>query len=511
MSGVKLADLCADCCAADPGWASLSLGVLLCSRCALVHLELGRHFPQIVCLDKKLPPRQRELLEVLSTRNINSVWEHYLLDSNYTGGCRKPSPHDQNRHPTRSAFIEAKYIMLNFMERLPHDATELQTNLRLMNTVRSNDVEESLKLILQGADVRFVHPETQSTSLHNAVLAEQPLQVELLLIHGADPRNQDGNGYTALDVAKAAGRSDLVAQMSSALNQVADRLQAFAASSEINQNAPTLNLSDDVLAELCRDLYDEVERRDLLKQMGCDDVPFLPVNKAFSSVRNQSRQKLARLSKQELATLITFCVGQETAKSRVTHEDDDDDEPLYDSVCGDDDVISQAPAELLVESPAQAAPLPPPPLPPVTAPVQALPPPPPPTSPPPLQPPGFYPNLLIKTEEITKHTHNLLLAAQSQNDNCYLSICKQIRGSVIEMSYLLPQSYPDVSCKTALQELLNSANHLVESCEQLLGTDKAENAKSIIKYAYNVARGVKTFVTSFPHVRNSQLTAQLSA
>lgn len=507
MSGVKLADLCADCCAANPGWASLSLGVLLCSRCALVHLELGRHFPQIVCLDEKLPPRQRELLDFLSTRNINSVWEHYLLDSNYTGGCRKPSPHDQNRHPTRSAFIEAKYIMLNFMERLPHDATELQTNLRLMNTVRKDDVEESLKLILQGADVRFVHPETQTTILHSAVLAEQPLQVELLLIHGADPRNQDGNGHSAMDVAKAAGRLDLAAQMGSALNQVADKLQAFAASSDINGNAPTLNLSDDVLAELCRDLYDEVERRDVLTQMGCDDVPFLPVNKAFSSVRNQSRQKLARLSRQELSTLITHCVGQEPAKTRFTAEDDDD-EPLYDSVC-DDDSVSRAPSELMVEPPPPPAPAPP------TAPNQA---PPLPSTPlPPTvstaapQPPAFYGNLLVKTEEITRHTHSLLVAAQDQNDNCYLSICKQIRCSVLEMSYLLPQSYPDVTCRTALQELLNSANVLVESCEQLLGTDKADNAKNIVKYAYNVARGVKTFVTSFPHIRDAQLTAQLSA
>lgn len=181
--GVKLADLCADCCAADPSWASLSLGVLLCSRCALVHFGLGRHVSQIVYVDERLPPRQKELLDLLSTRNINSVWEHYLLDSNFTGGCRKPSPNDQSLHPTRSAFIKSKYVLMNFVERLPNDATELQVNIRLMTNLRTEDVDESLKLIIQGADVRFVHPETGQSLLHSAVLAGHPLQVRMKISH----------------------------------------------------------------------------------------------------------------------------------------------------------------------------------------------------------------------------------------------------------------------------------------------------------------------------------------
>lgn len=65
------------------------------------------------------------------------------------------------------------------MERLPNDVTELQVNIRLMTNLRTEDVDESLKLILQGADVRFVHPETGQTLLHAAVLAGQPLQVGL--------------------------------------------------------------------------------------------------------------------------------------------------------------------------------------------------------------------------------------------------------------------------------------------------------------------------------------------
>lgn len=80
-------------------------------------------------------------------------------------------------------------------------------------------------------------------------------------------------------------------------------------------------LNDMQIQELARDLHDEVDRRET------DDVfctglsvsstagsttaapasrgtPFLPVDPRFSSIRNQARQKLARLSKRELAALI---------------------------------------------------------------------------------------------------------------------------------------------------------------------------------------------------------------
>ncbi|OQR70979.1 ARF GTPase-activating protein GIT2-like [Tropilaelaps mercedesae] len=508
--GVKLADLCADCCAADPSWASLSLGVLICSRCALVHFGLGRHVSHIVCVNDRLPVRQKELLDALSTRNINSVWEHYLLDSSFTGGYRKPSPNDQSLHPTRSAFIKSKYVFMNFMERLPHDVNELQVNIRLMTNLRTNDVDESLKLILQGADVRFVHHDTGQTLLHAAVLAGQPLQVELLLIHGADPRAEDTAGHSALDLARAACRPDLTSQMMSALNQLSDRLQSFVASIDgqlLTNTSPPLQLDDEVRTELCKDLYDEVERRELQELMNCDEVPFLPVNPAFASVRNQSRQKLARLSRQELATLIVMCVGQERLRetnscdgvgsgSRIL---DDDDEPLYDSVCGDDDItiiaeeIEQSATASIIETPESPTTSPP-------SPAPALP-----AAPPPvIEAPGFFPNLILKTDEITKRTHALLMAAKTQNESSYLSICKQIRCSVVEMSYLLPQSFAEPACHSALQDIIRAADDLVDNCDCLLTGDKAENAQNIIKLVFNVAHGVKTFVTSFPHLRNKQ-------
>ncbi|KAI8065195.1 hypothetical protein BC940DRAFT_334861 [Gongronella butleri] len=41
---------CADCCAKNPRWASYSLGVLLCMRCASLHRKMGTHISKVKSL-----------------------------------------------------------------------------------------------------------------------------------------------------------------------------------------------------------------------------------------------------------------------------------------------------------------------------------------------------------------------------------------------------------------------------------------------------------------------------
>lgn len=43
-------DKCADCGARNPGWASWSLGIFLCLRCAALHRKLGTHISKVKSL-----------------------------------------------------------------------------------------------------------------------------------------------------------------------------------------------------------------------------------------------------------------------------------------------------------------------------------------------------------------------------------------------------------------------------------------------------------------------------
>ncbi|CAK9143911.1 unnamed protein product [Ilex paraguariensis] len=40
-------DLCAECCAPEPDWASLNLGILMCIECSGVHRNLGVHISKV--------------------------------------------------------------------------------------------------------------------------------------------------------------------------------------------------------------------------------------------------------------------------------------------------------------------------------------------------------------------------------------------------------------------------------------------------------------------------------
>lgn len=43
-------DRCADCYVRNPGWASWSLGIFLCMRCAALHRKLGTHISKVKSL-----------------------------------------------------------------------------------------------------------------------------------------------------------------------------------------------------------------------------------------------------------------------------------------------------------------------------------------------------------------------------------------------------------------------------------------------------------------------------
>uniref|UniRef100_A0A665U8F2 ARF GTPase-activating protein GIT2-like n=1 Tax=Echeneis naucrates TaxID=173247 RepID=A0A665U8F2_ECHNA len=401
---VRSREVCADCSAPEPRWASVNRGVLICDECCSIHRGLGRHSSQVRHLThSSWPPSQLQMVQTLYGNGANSIWEHSLLDpSSSVSGKRKANPQDRV-HPNKTEFIKAKYQMLAYVHRMPcredDSVTAKDLSKQLHSSVRTGNLETCLRLLSLGAQANFFHPEKGNTPLHIAAKAGQMLQAELLAVYGADPGALDSSGKTPIDYARQAGHQELAERLVEIQYELTDRLtfylcgrrpdhrngqhfiipQMADSSLDLSEFAKAAkkklqSLSNHQFEELAMDVYDEVDRREtdavcLATQnhstlvTDTTVVPFLPVNPEYSSTRNQGRQKLARFSAHEFATLVIDILTdakrrqwgnscdspKETVElilqgidSRHNSESQDNDQPDYDSVASDEDPVQEA-------------------------------------------------------------------------------------------------------------------------------------------------------------------------
>ncbi|XP_048370822.1 ARF GTPase-activating protein GIT2 isoform X16 [Sphaerodactylus townsendi] len=395
---LRSSEVCADCSAADPCWASINRGVLICDECCSVHRSLGRHISQVKHLKHTpWPSTLLQMVETLYNNGANSIWEHSLLDpASVMSGRRKANPQDKV-HPNKAEFIRAKYQMLAFVHRLPcrddDSVTAKDLSKQLHSSVRTGNLETCLRLLSLGAQANFFHPEKGNTPLHVAAKTGQILQAELLAVYGADPGTQDSSGKSPVDYAKQGGYHELAERLVEIQYELTDRLAFYLCGRRpdhksgqhfiIPQMADSLDLSElakaakkklqslsnHLFEELAMDVYDEVDRREtdavwLATQnhstlvTETTVVPFLPVNPEYSSTRNQGRQKLARFNAHEFATLVIDILGDakrrqqgnpvpsskenvelilKSISSQHSTESQENDQPDYDSVASDEE------------------------------------------------------------------------------------------------------------------------------------------------------------------------------
>uniref|UniRef100_A0A668V8L1 Arf-GAP domain-containing protein n=1 Tax=Oreochromis aureus TaxID=47969 RepID=A0A668V8L1_OREAU len=382
---VRSREVCADCSAPEPRWASVNRGVLICDECCSIHRGLGRHSSQVRHLTHSpWPHSQLQMVQTLYGNGANSIWEHSLLDpSSSVSGKRKANPQDRV-HPNKTEFIKAKYQMLAYVHRMPcredDSVTAKDLSKQLHSSVRTGNLETCLRLLSLGAQANFFHPEKGNTPLHIAAKAGQILQAELLAVYGADPGALDSSGKTPIDYARQAGHQELAERLVEIQYELTDRLTFYLCGRRPDHRngqhfiIPQMADSNHQFEELAMDVYDEVDRREtdavwLATQnhstlvTDTTVVPFLPVNPEYSSTRNQGRQKLARFSAHEFATLVIDILTDakrrqwgnscESPKDNVelilqgidghhNSEGQDNDQPDYDSVASDEDPVQEA-------------------------------------------------------------------------------------------------------------------------------------------------------------------------
>ncbi|KAJ8933936.1 hypothetical protein NQ314_013692 [Rhamnusium bicolor] len=336
-------EVCGDCGALDATWASVNKGILLCTQCCSIHRSLGRHISQVRSLLKNTwHPHQLNMVCSLNNNGANNIWEHVLLENG--SKLMKKKPNAKDPLSVKHEYIKAKHQHCAFAFRENYEdgllSVENELGKQLHASVRTPNLETSFRLLALGADPNYFHDEKGSTPLHVAAKSDQKLQVELLLVYGADPTCPDNHGKTPIDYARQHTSKDL-----------ANRLIESQSDNPKNEFFDILN--NHVFEELAMDVYDEVDRREMEAiWLSCadttdlNDVPFLPVDNTLSTTRNQGRQKLARFSTPELKSLV-YDILVDTQRRQMLSEKGSmlqlretsvvDDDPLYDSVASDED------------------------------------------------------------------------------------------------------------------------------------------------------------------------------
>lgn len=149
----------------DPSWASINRGILLCAECCSIHRSLGRHISQVKSLRQgSWSSAVLNFVNSINAHGANSVWEHCLMDAVAPKNLRrKPTPKDP-LHPTKAEFIRAKHVNLSFILKPNPQQNDVDSNnLNLENelskqlhaSVRSPNLETSLRLLVQGADPNY--------------------------------------------------------------------------------------------------------------------------------------------------------------------------------------------------------------------------------------------------------------------------------------------------------------------------------------------------------------------
>ncbi|KAK9115625.1 hypothetical protein Sjap_014572 [Stephania japonica] len=256
-------DLCAECGAPDPDWASLNLGILLCIGCSGAHRNLGVHISKVrsITLDVKVwESTVLDLFRGLGNAYCNSVWEEMLQhqhertnESDSLLLITKLGPTDPVAK--KEKYIQAKYVEKLFVNREATDSEVPSSAARIWEAVKSKDIREVYHLIVvSDANINTSYDEVdgcdlchlQSTAefqnglktsdksrydpalcqrikesndsasclqgwslLHLACHNDDWVMVELLLLFGADINKCDFHGRTPLHHCVSRGNNSL--------------------------------------------------------------------------------------------------------------------------------------------------------------------------------------------------------------------------------------------------------------------------------------------------------------
>ncbi|XP_039611678.1 arf-GAP with coiled-coil, ANK repeat and PH domain-containing protein 3 isoform X3 [Polypterus senegalus] len=105
--------VCCDCGQADPRWASINLGILLCIECSGIHRSLGVHCSKVRSLTlDSWEPELLKLMCELGNITVNHIYEAGCEEL----GLKKPAASSSRKE--KEEWIKAKYVEKKFLKKM---------------------------------------------------------------------------------------------------------------------------------------------------------------------------------------------------------------------------------------------------------------------------------------------------------------------------------------------------------------------------------------------------------
>ncbi|XP_060580768.1 arf-GAP with Rho-GAP domain, ANK repeat and PH domain-containing protein 2-like isoform X2 [Ruditapes philippinarum] len=192
--------ICADCYAPDPEWASVNLGIVICTKCAGPHRSLGVKRSKVKSLRMDNLSKENEnilkVLETIGNKNSNLFWCKKVEDSWIVN--------EETPSIIRQRYVEEKYLKKTFADIMLVDSKE-ELNMALYSAVAAENIIATMVALFSGADMNSICPGQSKSILEVANETNNPVLKEFL----EQNKNTDVATVVYVDSANEKSFSDL--------------------------------------------------------------------------------------------------------------------------------------------------------------------------------------------------------------------------------------------------------------------------------------------------------------